>query len=283
MGLTYQLPSPLFFPNRRQHRPPPLPRCRAPRPSATRNGASAFAGGEGRKRRERRLASLGGRGRRPGSPSEGDAGLSEGYASTSLTRSWRGRAPCGRATASAYLRLGWSCSVVAATQKDGTGDRRALHGDGAACQVAQPPGHHWHQVLVLLAGDASGEGKGGGRPPRLILSRAAQTVRERRRGEGGGRRCEPAIVRLDLAGRPVLVLSSAVLAHSHASLLLALVFDVAGRAVLGLNLPTPRLDLVGRAVLRLRLMRPATAAALARSSRSPPPVDRCHARLPPAS
>lgn len=243
-------------------------------------------GFRGRRRQEKEgeeASEFGREGKAAREPIRGRCRLSEGYASTSLTRSWRGRAPCGRATASAYLRLGWSCSVVAATQKDGTGDRRALHGDGAACQVAQPPGHHWHQVLVLLAGDASGEGKGGGRPPRLILSRAAQTVRERRRGEGGGRRCEPVIVRLDLAGRPVLVLSSAVLAHSHASLLLALVFDVAGRAVLGLNLPTPRLDLVGRAVLRLRLMRPATAAALARSSRSPPPVDRCHARLPPAS
>ncbi|EEC67106.1 hypothetical protein OsI_33903 [Oryza sativa Indica Group] len=92
-----------------------------------------------------------------------------------------------------------------------------------------------------------------------------------RRGEGGGRRCRPVVVRLDLAGRPVLVLNFAVPARSHASLLLALVFDVVGRAVVGLSLPEPRLDLAGRAVLRLRprLMRPATAA-VAPLLRSPP-------------
>uniref|UniRef100_A0A0E0BBC3 Uncharacterized protein n=1 Tax=Oryza glumipatula TaxID=40148 RepID=A0A0E0BBC3_9ORYZ len=104
-----------------------------------------------------------------------------------------------------------------------------------------------------------------------------------RRGEGGGRRCRPVVVRLDLAGRPVLVLNFAVPARffwrkgktvparSHASLFLALVFDVVGRAVVGLSLPAPRLDLAGRAVLRLRprLMRPATAA-VAPLLRSPP-------------
>jgi hypothetical protein len=57
---------------------------------------------------------------------------------------------------------------VAVAQKDRTGDHRGLHGDGAARRVVQPPGHHRHQVLELLAEDASGEGKGGGRPPRLI-------------------------------------------------------------------------------------------------------------------
>ena len=56
MGPTCQLPSPLFFLSRRQHRPPSLPRCRAESAVAIddRNGASAFAGGEGRRGREMR-------------------------------------------------------------------------------------------------------------------------------------------------------------------------------------------------------------------------------------